>query len=219
MAAGSSRSCCDDAILSIVPWQQTICHWLLYCPPFWFQVQWDISTCFWLQYHSKTNLSGLCSLSSTHLIRPSDTSKAYAKRHKLLPLHCFLNLTHTDTYIHCPFDFTTVNGWKSLDQICQSNWDILWSQTKMFVSRPTSTFCSSILLGSRGLLQPHNISQSAFFAQCLLPPTAWGDHFWCAALPLTKGLGEFHCQPLFFSFSFWLPSGCDGFPVAIDRRR
>jgi hypothetical protein len=87
---------------------------------------------FWLQYYSTDDLSGPCSSSNTHLICPSDTSKAYAKRHKLHLFHRFLNLTHTDLYIHGPFNFATVNGRKSRDCICNANWDILWSNTNMF---------------------------------------------------------------------------------------
>jgi hypothetical protein len=92
----------------------------------------SINQRFWLQYHSKDNLSGLCLSSNTHLIRPSDTSEAYARHHKLLPFHRFLNLTHTDTYIHGPFNFATVNGRKSRDRLSQQDWDILRSQTNMF---------------------------------------------------------------------------------------
>ncbi len=67
---------------------------------------------FWLQYHSQDNLMGPCSSLDTHLIHPSDTSEAYAKHHKLLPFHRFLNLTHLDTYIHGPFNFATIHGQK-----------------------------------------------------------------------------------------------------------
>ncbi len=65
---------------------------------------------FWIQYHCRDDLLGACSSSDTHLIHPLDTSE---DRHKLLPFRCFLNLTHSDTYIHGSFDFATVNGWKS----------------------------------------------------------------------------------------------------------
>ena len=70
---------------------------------------------FWIQYHNGNDLSGPCSSLDTHLICPSDTSTAYAKRNKLLPFHRFLNLTHTDTYIHGPFNIATINGRKSCD--------------------------------------------------------------------------------------------------------
>ena len=70
---------------------------------------------FWIQYHNGDDLSGPCSSSDKHLICPSDTSTAYAKCNKLLPFHRFLNLTHTDTYIHGPFNIATINGRKSRD--------------------------------------------------------------------------------------------------------
>jgi hypothetical protein len=99
---GSYPSCLDDRLYAV---DFYIAH------PSDFRYN-AINQRFWLQYHSKTDLSGPCSSSSTHLICPSDTSKAYAKCHKLLQFHRFLNLTHTDTYIHGPFDVATVNGRK-----------------------------------------------------------------------------------------------------------
>jgi hypothetical protein len=70
---------------------------------------------FWIQYHNGDDLSGPCSSLDKHLIHPSDTSTAYAKRNKLLPVRRFLNLTHPDTYIHGPFNIATINGRKSCD--------------------------------------------------------------------------------------------------------
>jgi len=87
---------------------------------------------FWLQYHNQLELLEQCSSSNTHLIRPSNTSEAYALCHKLLPFRRYTNLTHSDTYIHGPFDFTTVNGRKSRDRIDQADWGILCSCTAMF---------------------------------------------------------------------------------------
>ena len=72
--------------------------------------------------------------SDTHLMCHSDTSEAYAKCHKLFPFHCFVNLTHLDTYIHGPFKFATICGQKFRDQICQKNWDILWSRPARFTT-------------------------------------------------------------------------------------
>jgi hypothetical protein len=87
---------------------------------------------FWLQYHNQSELLGQCSSFNTHLIRPSDTSEAYALRHKLLPFRRYTNLTHSDTYIHGPFEFATVNGRKTRDRIDQVDWAILRSRTAMF---------------------------------------------------------------------------------------
>ena len=87
---------------------------------------------FWVQYHTEDDLAGPCTSSSTHLLKPSDFSSAYAKRNKLLPFRQFVNLTHRDTYIHGPFDFATFNGRKCRDRICQADWDVLRSRTSMF---------------------------------------------------------------------------------------
>ncbi len=70
---------------------------------------------FWLRYHSRSDLMCPCSSSDMHLIRPTKTSEAYASRHNLLPLRQFVNLTHSDMFIHGPFDFTTLVGRKSRD--------------------------------------------------------------------------------------------------------
>ncbi len=87
---------------------------------------------FWLQYNVQDNLLGPCSSLDTHLICPPDTSKAYAKCYKQLPFHCFVDLTHSGTYIHGPFNFATIHGKKSCNWICQADWDMLWSQTSIF---------------------------------------------------------------------------------------
>ena len=75
---------------------------------------------------------GPTSLALTHFIRPSDTSEAYAKRHHLFPYRKYLNLTHTDTFIHGPFDFATIHGRKSRNQIPQCAWDALSAHSDMF---------------------------------------------------------------------------------------
>jgi hypothetical protein len=87
---------------------------------------------FWLRYHSRPDLMGPCSSSDTHLIRPTKTSEAYASRHNLLPFHQFVNLTHSDTFIHGPFDFATLGGRKSCDWVSGDDWRILRSHASMF---------------------------------------------------------------------------------------
>ncbi len=59
-------------------------------------------------------------------------SKERAIRHHLLPIHCWVNLTHVNTFIHGPFDFTTVNGRKTRDCVGQEAWDALTAKTLMF---------------------------------------------------------------------------------------
>ncbi len=75
---------------------------------------------------------GPCSSSDTNLIRPSNTLEAYPKCHRLLYFHCFVHPTHSDTYIHGPFDFATVHSRKSCNPVCSVDWDILRSFTDMF---------------------------------------------------------------------------------------
>jgi hypothetical protein len=84
---------------------------------FWYNA---INKRFWFQYHSHNNIIGPTSLAHTHYILPSDTSKAYATRHCLLPYRKYLNLTHTNTFIHGPFDSAVIHGQKSRDCIPQN---------------------------------------------------------------------------------------------------
>ena len=87
---------------------------------------------FWLQYHSRDDILANSTSANTHLLRPTDSSEAYAARHKLLPLRTYINLTHTDTFIHGPFDFATINKRKSRDRISQLEWDILQSHCNLY---------------------------------------------------------------------------------------
>jgi hypothetical protein len=87
---------------------------------------------FWLCYHSREDLMGPCSSCDTHLIRPTDTSEAYASRHHLFSFGQYVNLTHSDTYIHGPFNFATFSGRKSRDRMSGNDWSILRSRTAMF---------------------------------------------------------------------------------------
>jgi hypothetical protein len=64
---------------------------------------------YWLQYHFLANLTTPISTTTMHLICPSNTLEALAMKQKLAPFRCGLNLTHSDTYLHGPFDFATVN--------------------------------------------------------------------------------------------------------------
>jgi hypothetical protein len=91
-----------------------------------------INKCFWLQYHRQDDIMANSTSANTHLICPSDSSETYASRHKLLPFRKYINLTHSDTFIHGPFDFSTINNQKSWDRICQSSWDILKSHCDLY---------------------------------------------------------------------------------------
>ena len=68
---------------------------------------------FWLQFHSQEDILANSTSANTHLLCPTDSSDTYAARHKLLPFQKYINLTHTDTFIHGPFDFSTINKQKS----------------------------------------------------------------------------------------------------------
>ncbi len=87
---------------------------------------------YWLQLHSRSDLTSPCSLSETHLVRPSDSSDSYATHHKLMPFRKWLNICHQDMYIHGPFEFASVRGCKTRDRIAQSDWDVLLKHSSMF---------------------------------------------------------------------------------------
>ncbi len=71
---------------------------------------------YWLQYHLVGNIATPTSSATTHFIRPSDTSEALAVKQRLVPFRRWLNLTHSDTYLHGPFDFASVNGGKRVTE-------------------------------------------------------------------------------------------------------
>ena len=91
---------------------------------------------FWLQYHKKDEFLRPLSTSETHLVRPSDSSARYALRHNLVPFRLWVNLTHTSTYIHGPFDFTAVNGRLTRDRIGVADWQILHNHRSMYRNAP-----------------------------------------------------------------------------------
>jgi hypothetical protein len=87
---------------------------------------------YWLQYHSIGKCATPTSSTQTHLIRPSDTSEALATKQRLIPFRRWLNLTHSNTYIHGPFEFATVNGRKTRDRVAQGDWDIFSRHQSQF---------------------------------------------------------------------------------------
>jgi hypothetical protein len=91
-----------------------------------------INKCFWLQNHIQDDIMANSTSATTHLIRPSDSSETYTSRHKILPFRKYINLTHSETFIHGLFDFSTINNQKSRDRICQSDWDILKSHCDLY---------------------------------------------------------------------------------------
>jgi hypothetical protein len=87
---------------------------------------------FWLQYHTDSELLLPLSTTETHLVHPSNTLVDYASRHKLTAFQNWVNLTHQDTFIHGPFNFSSINGHKTRDRVSQTDWDVLKSHCHMF---------------------------------------------------------------------------------------
>jgi hypothetical protein len=78
---------------------------------------------FWLQYCKANGISN--GNLDAHLITPSDTLEGQALCLYLHPVRCWTNLTHGDTYIHGPFNFATVRGRKTCNQLIR-NVGMLW---------------------------------------------------------------------------------------------
>ena len=76
-----------------------------------------INQWYWLQYHYGSNVLTSASRSLTHLVKPLDTYDAYDKHHNLIAFRQWVTLTHTSTYIHCPFDLTCVQKRISRDRM------------------------------------------------------------------------------------------------------
>jgi hypothetical protein len=65
-----------------------------------------INQCYWLQYSVHNGISN--GQLDAHLLTPSDNSEERAAKHKLHPIHTWVNLTHGNTYVHGPFDVATI---------------------------------------------------------------------------------------------------------------
>ncbi len=94
----------------------------------------ELTSDFWIQYHSHDDIVGPTSTANTHLLCPSESLETFANHHKLLPYCKYINLNHSDTFIHGPFNFVIINQRKSRDRITQTEWDILRSHSDMFHS-------------------------------------------------------------------------------------
>jgi hypothetical protein len=80
---------------------------------------------YWLQYHSIGDIATPTPSTRTHLIQPSDTSEVHAAHHRLVPFRRWINLLHSSTLLHGCFEFASVNGCKTRDQISPADWDAL----------------------------------------------------------------------------------------------
>ncbi len=63
---------------------------------------------FWLQHCNQT--PAVFGTMDAHLITLSNTSTDRVKQHHLVPNQAWANLTHSDTYIHGPFEFAVVQS-------------------------------------------------------------------------------------------------------------
>ena len=100
---------------------------------------------FWLQYRDHT--APTFGLIHAHLITPSDASESRALRNHLVPVRCRVNLTHSDTFIHSPFEFATVRGHKTCDCIDETDWDVLSNKSSMFVNKVPQVTPHLLFLG------------------------------------------------------------------------
>jgi len=87
---------------------------------------------FWLQYFKEADLLHPDQAADNHLIKPSDSSKAYAIKHNLVVASNYINVLHEDTFIHGPFNFATVHNRKTRDRIGQEDWQVLANHSHMF---------------------------------------------------------------------------------------
>jgi hypothetical protein len=88
---------------------------------------------YWLQYSEHDGISN--GQLDAHLITPSDTLEDRATQQNLHPVHCWVNLTRGNTYIHSPFEFATICGRKTRNCMNQQSWDALAAKCSMFTNK------------------------------------------------------------------------------------
>ena len=118
---------------------------------------------FWLQY--RDHVAPTFGHIDSHLITPSDTSESKALQLNLIPVRCWVNLTHIDTFIHGPFDFATVRGRKTRDRVGQMDWDVLCTKSSMFVNKvPSFSLPTYSIHSDRGVhtILPNSLEVSDF---------------------------------------------------------
>ena len=87
---------------------------------------------FWLQYFKTADLLHPKRTADNHLVRTSNTSKAYATEHDLKIARNYIEILHDDTFIHGPFNFATAHNRKTSDRIGQEDWQALANHRHMF---------------------------------------------------------------------------------------
>eukprot|EP00956_Cyclotella_meneghiniana_P025493 scaffold53356_cov47-Cyclotella_meneghiniana.AAC.6 len=70
----------------------------------------------WLEYHPSSSVARIHQ-GDYHLVRPDNNASVYAKENSLHPFCQWVNLLHTSTFIHGPFEFATINDRNSHDRI------------------------------------------------------------------------------------------------------
>ena len=86
---------------------------------------------YWLQYNHSSDIATPTSSTATQFIRPSDTSEAHATCLSLVPFRHWDTLTHSNTYVHGPFNFAATHGRQTRNRISKINWDAISSHSSM----------------------------------------------------------------------------------------
>ena len=94
---------------------------------------------YWLEYYPKSNIFSPTQSETFHLVKPSQTSKQFARDSNLVPFQMWVYPLHKDTYIHGPFNFATINNRKTRDWISQTDWELLSKHSRMFHNEIPST--------------------------------------------------------------------------------
>ncbi len=153
----------------------------------WYNV---VNQCFWLQYHTDSKLHLPISMTETHLIHLSATLIDYATHHKLSAFKKWVNLTHWDTFIHGPFEFSSVNGRKTQDCVSQTDWNVPKSYCNMFHNpSPCFDVPSYSIHVDHGV---HVLFHNTAIARLLISTASHASDTSGLLLPpssLTKGLG------------------------------
>ena len=98
---------------------------------------------FWLEYHIRKEIVNPTSQPKTHIVGSSTTSKECASNELIVLFQKWINLTHTITYIHEPFYFTSIQGSKSSDRVATSMSNILPTCWSMHNNDPSKSGVSS----------------------------------------------------------------------------
>ena len=91
---------------------------------------------YWIEYHKIQSLKRLHK--SYHLLQPSDISVLKAEQEELVPYREWINFTDSDTIIHGPFNFATLNNRQTRDRIDLKDWQILAKAKNMYHNEPPS---------------------------------------------------------------------------------